>query len=536
MLRDIKEVSEKITAYIRSGVNCIQLVTGGQVNAAECMLKAIAESQGMALNTWDPAKGFGKNECINPVQAIEAVTSSSSVVGNNAIVAFHELHYDLNAIPALVSSVKRAISTNNFMNPARRRFVVLITTNSGGMNPDLLPYLKVIEMVHPSREQLEFSLKKIQASISDPAKREIAPELAHKLVSSLSGLNCPDAEAVLSECLVKHGRWCEEMTDSIEEEKGLLLKKSEVLTYTPKSEIMGMDDLGGFSELKDWLDQRKVAYSSEAESLNLDMPKGIVLIGVPGTGKSRCAQIIARKLQQPLIRFDIGAVFNSLVGESERRTRETIRVADAMGGCVLLIDEADKVLGGASESTGDSGVTRRIFGQLLTWLAEKKSKTFVVLTMNRVTGMPPELLRRGRFDEIFFVDTPDERERKQIFEIHMRKRGVDPAAFNAKEWEKIIDNSESFVGAEIEQSIVAARFSAYSNNKASRGIPSADQLIASLKELVPVTKIDPDNIEQIRSFGRDRARNVSGKRSNGVKQQVRAVDLSGFSFSDPNAS
>lgn len=528
MLRNINEVAAKISAYIRSGVQCVQLVVGGQANAAETMLRAIANEREMDYVSWNPATGFGKNVCINPVQAIEAITSDTGPISSKrALVAVHDMHYDLNAIPALVSSLKLAIASNQFSNPTRCRTVFLITTNQG-LNQDLLPYVKVIEMVHPSREQLEVTFNKVQSAINDPNKRVISDELKHTIISALAGLTCPDAENVLAESLVKHGRWCEDIIETIEEEKGLLLKKSEVLTYSPKSEIMSGDELGGFTDLKSWLEERKVAYSSEAEDLQLDMPKGLVLIGVPGTGKSRAAQVIARVLGQPLIRFDIGAVFNSLVGESERRTRETIQTADAMGGCVLLIDEADKVLGGASESTGDSGVTRRIFGQLLTWLAEKKSKTFVVLTMNRINGMPPELLRRGRFDEIFFVDTPDEEERKTIFDIHMRKRNVN-VEFNAKEWTKIINASEGFVGAEIEQAIIAARFNAYANNPESKATFSSKELLAALNDLVPVTKVDPENIEQIRVFGKDRARNVSGRKS--LKTNVRAVDLS---FKDPN--
>lgn len=533
MFSDIKQVSEKITYYIRSGVQCVQIVTGGQGHAAEEMLKEIGNVLGMEYISWDPAKGFGNNQIINPIQAIDVIVSGAPPVsGRDAIVAMHDLHYDLNAIPALVANVKQAIYTNRFNSKDYKRPVFLITTNSG-MNPDVLPYIKVIEMAHPSREQLNVVFSGIQDAITNTSKREIEDDLRYKIVGSMAGLTCPDAEAVLSEALVRHGRWCEEMIDTIEEEKGLLLRKSEVLTYIPKSEVMGSEELGGYSELKSWLNERKVAYEPEAEELKLDTPKGTVLVGVPGTGKSMCALAIARVLHLPVVKLDVGAVFSSLVGESERKLREAISTADALGGCVLLIDEADKVLGGASEASGDSGVTRRIFGQLLTWLAEKKTKTFVVLTMNRIAGMPPELLRRGRFDEIFFVDTPDERERRQIFEIHMSKRGISPSLFSDKDWTKIIDSSEGFVGAEIEQAIVASRFAAYAKDKSSRSVFTTDQLVSSLKELVPVTKIDPENIEQIRNFGRDRARNVSGRRSNGVRQQVRAMDLS---FNDPNLS
>ena len=533
MFSDIKQVSEKISHYIRSGVQCIQLVTGGQGHAAVEMLKEIAGQQGLDYISWDPAKGFGDNEFINPVRALEAIVSGVPPISQrNAIIVMHELHYDLNAIPSLVATLKLSICANQFNPPAYHRPVFLLTTNPG-MNPDILPYIKLIEMTHPSRDQLNRAFEVVQASIPTVSKREVSEELKYRLVTALAGLTCPDAESVLAEALVRHGRWSDKMIDTIEEEKGLLLRKSEVLTYVSKAEVMNSAELGGYVDMKAWLNERKVAYEPEAEELNLDKPKGAVLVGVPGTGKSMCALAIAKVLGLPLIKMDIGAVFSSLVGESERKIREAIGTADAMGGCVLLIDEADKVLGGAHEASGDSGVTRRVFGQILTWWAAKKTKTFVVLTMNRITGMPPELLRRGRFDEIFFVDTPDERERRQIFEIHMANRGIPIDLFSDKEWSKVIDSSEGFVGAEIEQAIVASRFAAYANDKSSRGIFTADQLNASLKELVPVTKIDPENIEQIRAFGRDRARSVSGRRANAVKQHARAMDLS---FNDPNLS
>lgn len=551
MLHNIRQVEDKIVRYIKSGVQAIQLVVGGQSAAAVQMLTRIANDLNLRVAEWNPAQGFGPPvNAINPVQALSAASEGkifradndmASQVDPNAdegIVIMHDLHYDMNALPALVTMFKKMVAERRFNRTIRtkdntersmRRPLFILTTGTS-INPDIVPYLKVLEVPLPSYQELSFELDDVLGSLPESA-RAMAPELRHSIINSLSGLTSPEASDTLAESIILHGGMCANMIDTIEEEKGLLLKKSEILSYTPKSEIMGINDLGGFAELKGWLDQRSVAYSVEAEHLKLAMPKGIVLVGVPGTGKSRCAQLIARKLQQPLIRFDLGAVFNSLVGESERRTRETIRIADALGGCVLLIDEADKVLGGANESTGDSGVTRRIFGQILTWLAEKQSKTFVVLTMNRVTGMPPELLRRGRFDEIFFVDTPDENERKEIFEIHMRNNHVDPALFSSDDWRKIVEASDEFVGAEIQQAVLASRFSAYAKNPASRAVFDADCLLTTIREIVPVTKMDPVNIDAIRSFGRERARNVSGQRQRIVKQQVRSVDLT---FSDPN--
>jgi SpoVK/Ycf46/Vps4 family AAA+-type ATPase len=550
MLHNIRQVEDKIMRYISSGVQAIQLVVGGQAAAAVQMLNRIAANMDLKVAEWNPAQGFGAPvNAVNPVQALSMAsegrifradrcgTGQVDPDANEGIVIMHDIHYDMNALPALVTLFKKMVSerrfnrqvvTDNRMVNMRRPLFILTTGTS--INPDVLPYLKVLEVPLPSYQELSFELDDVLNSVPEES-RECAPELRHSIINALSGLNSAEASDTLAESIVIHGRLCPAVIDTIEEEKGLLLKKSEVLSYTPKSEIMGINDLGGFSELKQWLDHRSVAYSVEAEHLKLAMPKGIVLVGVPGTGKSRCAQLIARKLQQPLIRFDLGAVFNSLVGESERRTRETIRIADALGGCVLLIDEADKVLGGAGESTGDSGVTRRIFGQILTWLAEKQSKTFVVLTMNRVTGMPPELLRRGRFDEIFFVDTPDETERKEIFEIHMRNNHVDPTAFSNDDWRRVVEATDEFVGAEIQQAVLAARFSAYAKDPTSRAVFDADCLLSTIREIVPVTKMDPVNIDAIRSFGRERARNVSGRRQRTVKQQARSMDLT---FSDPN--
>ena len=188
-------------------------------------------------------------------------------------------------------------------------------------------------------------------------------------------------------------------------------------------------------------------------------------------------------------------------------------------------------MGGAADSAGDSGVSRRIFGQLLTWLAEKTSRTFVIMTMNRIAGIPPEMLRKGRFDEIFFVDTPDADERRQIFEIHMRAKGIDPTGFDSQDWEEIIESSEGFVGAEIQNTVSDSQLNAYELDRSSEGKFTAAQLVSELKLVNPVTKIDPVNIEQIRQFGAERARNVSGRNRKIVRQQVRAMDMT---MGDPN--
>lgn len=524
--KDIAQVEQQLEVWVRSGVQCVQIVVGGAAAAAEASLAAMAKKMRYEIAVWDCLKGWNNSgdKGLNPAEAIQSI-SVPNIFAENTLIVMRDLHYELMQNPATLAALKLGIQKQAFNTKTAHRPVFLVTP-SAVMNPDLLPYIKQIEYPPPSLRQRLDIFDGVRASISDATKRQCSDQLRYQIANALAGLTAVDAADALAESLVKHGGIKPEVVDTIEAEKGRMLKKSEVLTYVPKSDILKADELGGYDQLKAWLDERAVAYTPEAAELGLDYPKGIVLIGVPGAGKSVCADVIARKLSLPRVTFAIDAVFNSLVGESERRTREAIQTVEAMEGCVLLIDEADKVIGGAVESTGDSGVTRRILGQLLSWLAAKKSPTFVVLTMNRVTGMPPELLRRGRFDEIFFVDTPDSRERRAIFEIHMRKRRIDPAAYTADDWHEIVSKSKDYVGAEIEQAVSAARFAAYREDKASRAVPTAAQIVRAVEDIVPIVRVDPENIDAIRKFGRDRARSVSAvaKAGKGGKSQ-RALDL-----------
>lgn len=557
MFDSITDAAAKVEVYIRSGVQAVHIIAGGQQAQVDSMLNEIAKKLGYEYVGWNSADGFfspfnrkmpfKKPETLNFPKAMDMAVSNipqdyspeydKTNTGSNKtaiempmLVAMFDTHYELGGIPAAVSKLKFLITNKRISNKGRTRVLFIVTTGDK-INPDVAPYMKIVDMPLPNKQNLEQVFDHVSLSV-DESKRCTDPEVRYAILGALTGLTSHDAEDVLAEALIKQKKFCLEMVDIIEEEKATTLKKSEALTYTQKNKIPSSESLGGYSELKEWLRNRKVVYTSEAETLNLDNPKGIVLAGVPGTGKSVCAQIIAREFNLPLIRLDVGAVFNSLVGESERRVREVIRCADAMNGCVLLIDEADKVLGNAHESVGDSGVTRRIFGQILTWLAEKKTKTFVVMTMNRVAGMPPELLRKGRFDELFFVDVPDAEERKSIFKIHMSNRSVDPNNFNKAEWDKILKASENFVGAEIEQSIKDARINSYAKNKKTKGVFDCSTLLEAMSALTPVVQLDAENIQNLRDFGATRARPASGKRASAGA--AIASSGRGMSFSDPN--
>ena len=522
--KTVAEFEEQVALYIRAGVQAVHIVVGGQAQACEQTLQDVSRKLQHQIAVWDCLGGWnGTGNFKNLTEAIQIITavdrnaerpgsarsaSQEDPFRENTYMIFRDPHYELLQVPEAVCALKLAIQKQALNTKAKRRPVFLITP-SEAMNPDLVPYMKRLDYPKPDQNQRLQIFDGVRSSITSAAAKQCSDALRHQIAMAAAGLTATDAADALSESLIRHGGIKPEIIDTIETEKGRLLKKSEVLTYVPKHEIMKANELGGYAELKRWLAERALAYTPEAVEIGLDYPKGIVLAGVPGTGKSICADLIARTFALPRVTFHIDAVFNSLVGATEQRVRDAISTADALEGCVLLIDEADKALKGANEASGDSGVTQRVFGALLSWLASKKNRTFVVLTMNRVTGMPPELLRKGRFDEIFFVDSPDLNERRAILEIHLAKRRVPPATYSAKEWDDLLEATKGFVGAEIEEGVIAARFTAYAEDQSSRAVPKAAHLLKAFNELIPVTKMDPENIAAIREFGTKRARSVS---------------------------
>jgi SpoVK/Ycf46/Vps4 family AAA+-type ATPase len=263
--------------------------------------------------------------------------------------------------------------------------------------------------------------------------------------------------------------------------------------------------VGGLGVLKDWLNKRAVAFTAEARAFGLPAPKGILLLGVQGCGKSLCAKAVSRVWQLPLLRFDIGRMFGSLVGSSEENVRRAISVAESVAPAVFWVDEIDKAFAGTQSSgTSDGGTTARVFGTFITWLSEKNAPVFVVATANDVSQLPPELLRKGRLDEIFYVDLPSAAERVEIFRIHLIKRQRDPEDFDLT---KLASASEDFSGAEIEEGIISALYDAFYARQqlASRHIQAA------LEQTVPLAKTMAEKIAAQRTWAKGRARNASAK-------------------------
>ena len=281
-------------------------------------------------------------------------------------------------------------------------------------------------------------------------------------------------------------------------EKKQIIRQSETLEFFESSE--GLGAIGGLEELKSWLQSREKAFGREAREFGLPQPKGLLLLGVQGCGKSLTAKAVANLWRLPLLRLDFGAVFSSQNAGPEENLRRALRVAESVAPAVLWVDEVEKGLSGAAGDT--AGASARVLGSFLTWMQEKKQPVFVVATANSISYLPPELLRKGRFDEIFFVDLPDVHERGKIFEIHLSRRGRDPAGFACRE---LAQAAEKFSGAEIEESIVSAMYEAFA---AGREVTAQD-VRSAVKETVPLAVTQEEQIQALKDWAKNRARRAS---------------------------
>src|SRR5436309_5350730 len=316
--------------------------------------------------------------------------------------------------------------------------------------------ITVLNYPLPTREDLSVLLDKIVEDVKQfkQVKIELDEAGRERLLQAALGLTLGEAENVFAKIIVKDERLSGDDVNEVFAEKQQIIRKSGLLEYYASSESFA--HVGGLSVLKDWLNKRAVAFTKEAREFGLPAPKGILMLGVQGCGKSLCAKAVSNQWQLPLLRFDMGRMFGSFVGSSEENVRRAIAVAESVAPAILWVDEIDKAFAG-SQSSGatDGGTTARVFGTFLTWLSEKSAPVFVVATANDISQLPPELLRKGRLDEIFFVDLPARDERSEVFRIHINKRVRDAIQFDLA---ALVKASHDFSGAEIEEAIISALY------------------------------------------------------------------------------
>lgn len=365
--------------------------------------------------------------------------------------------------------------------------VTLPATISAQSTPFEIPLPEEDEIEHLVRRTLQ------RINRETPVDAKIGTRDLHRFIRALRGLTRRQVEQVVTEAALRDGRFCIDDMDIILDRKRAMMSDSGVLQFvnTPAD----LSEIAGLRRLKAWLARREHALTDEARGFGIDPPRGVLMLGVQGTGKSLCARAIASAWKRPLLRLDPGTLYDRYIGESERRLRHALQQAEALSPCVLWIDEIEKGFAAAASQSTDGGLSQRMFGALLTWMQEHRAPVFIVATANNIDALPPELLRKGRFDEIFFVDLPDEEVRREIFAIHLRKRGWDPVSLGI-DLDALAAASGGFSAAEIEQVVVSALHDAF----ASGGDLTTDSLRACIEGSPPLSVTAAERVGALRRW------------------------------------
>ena len=364
---------------------------------------------------------------------------------------------------------------------------------------ELSKEITVLDIPLPGMNEFKELINDIKSNNSNLI--ELDKNESSTLSRAAHGLTLSEAENVFSKAIVCQKKLTSKGLNFILNEKKQIVRKSGILEFYPTGH--NINQLGGFDNLKKWLQERgRALFSQKAKNFGLPSPKGILLLGPPGTGKSLTAKIVSNYWKLPLLKLDFGKIFSGLVGSSEENMRMALKTAEGLSPSVLWVDEIEKGLAGGKSGSSDGGTAARVFGSLLTWMQEKNSMVFVIATANDISKLPPELMRKGRFDEIFFLDLPSDEEREEIFKIHLKKVGRDPGKFDIQLFSKI---SNEFTGAEIEQSVIDSLFKSFNMKSELKN----EYIQKSISECIPLSKTYNKELSALREWAKLRARKAS---------------------------
>ncbi|MEY3929990.1 MAG: hypothetical protein RLZZ516_1700 [Cyanobacteriota bacterium] len=463
------------------------------------LLQAAARRLGhRSLARWDFISGLsgwpGRDgeAARNPLAALGSLTSLNPE--QPAMLVLHDFHRY--ADDGGICRKLRNLATSLRQSP----HTLVITAAEWQLPRELEECITLLDLPLPDQAEIAGLLR----NIAQACGQTLEPALLEQLSQCCSGLSEQRVRQLAARALASRGQLSPADLDEVLEEKRQAVARSELLEFCPSEASPA--DIGGLEALKRWLEQRHLAFSEEARRYGLPLPRGVLLVGPQGTGKSLTAKAIAHSWSMPLLRLDVGRLFAGLVGASEARTREMIQRAEAMAPCVLWIDEIDKGFGSGNGGRSDGGTSQRVLASLLTWMAEKRSAVFVVATANGVESLPPELLRKGRFDEIFLLDLPDAAERRAILDLQLRRRR--PA--HQLPLEVVVDRTAGFSGAELEQVVIEAMHQAFGEG---REFSEAD-LIGAAAQLVPLSRTAREQLESLQrwaSSGRARPASAAAR-------------------------
>jgi SpoVK/Ycf46/Vps4 family AAA+-type ATPase len=466
-------------------------IPSAEEERVEGVITNVGKSLGRSIFVWDFVEGYESNPTDigqgkrNPLQALEFVDKIPK--GAVFILRDFDRFLDDVAIARKLKNLARKLKSES------KNIIVLASQIN--IPDNLSEFFAILEFPLPNpdelRSEIEQIIRSLNSSNNPQNNLQMDKSAINDLVRAGQGLSLERIRRVLAKAIAENGQLRPEDVELILEEKRQSIRQTQILEFYPST--TEISDIGGLDNLKEWLLRRGSAFSDRARKYGLPHPRGLLLAGIQGTGKSLTAKAISHHWHLPLLRLDVGRLFAGLVGESESRTRQMIQLAEALSPCVLWIDEIDKAFSGL-EGRGDSGTTNRVFGTFLTWMAEKTSPVFVVATANNIRTLPPELLRKGRFDEVFFVGLPNQEERSQIFSVHLNK--YRPHNIRAYDIERLAYETPDFSGAEIEQGIIEAMHIGFSQNRDF----STDDILEAASQIVPLAQTAQQEIQVLQEW------------------------------------
>jgi len=467
--------NDELTLLLKARYPIIYINTLEEDRVEYVIRKNIKTSLNRGIYSWDFVDGYSNNPNNegfakrNPLQALELIERLTAETPAAFILK------DFNKFLTDVSVTRKLKNVSRILKLQPK--TILIIGYGLEIPNDLQDLITVVQFSLPTETEIINELTRLLNSL----KITIDSELLENLTRACQGLSLERIRRVLAKIIATYKTLDKNSVNLLLDEKKQITRQTEILEYWSSTE--NIQNIGGVNNLKKWLTKRKISFSIQASNYGLPTPRGLLLVGIQGTGKSLTAKAIANEWQLPLLKLDVGKLFGGIVGESEARLRQMIEVAETISPCILWIDEIDKAFSNV-ESKGDSGTSNRVLATFISWLSEKTKPVFVVATANNIELLPLEIIRKGRFDEIFFLDLPQENEREQIFKIHIQE-------FRPKTWQdfdhkKLAKLSDSFSGAEIKQSIIEGMYVAFYEKREF----NTDDISQALTQLIPLSQLD----------------------------------------------
>nr|YP_002049352.1 AAA ATPase superfamily:AAA-protein [Paulinella chromatophora]ACB43142.1 AAA ATPase superfamily:AAA-protein [Paulinella chromatophora] len=475
---------DRLDLLIRSRTPIVWIRTPEEERVERLLEQACHRLGGRLLLRWDFIEGLQglSNKqgyaTRNPIAALECLDDLPSTQPTLLLLLDFHLYCEDLAILRRLRNLSRQLR--------QQSHTLIITASEWKLPLDIEECITLLDLPLPDKEEVN----QLLSSIANASGTPLESETLEQLTQCCSGLSEQRIRQVAAQALARRGFLGPEDLANILEEKRQAIARSELLEYYSTDATTA--DISGLESLKIWLNQRHLAFSDEARRYGLPLPRGVLLLGPQGTGKSLTAKAIAHSWAMPLLRLDVGRLFSGLVGASEARTREMIQLAEAMSPCILWIDEIDK--GFSGDSRNDGGTSQRVLATLLTWMSDKESAVFIVATANNIEPLPPELIRKGRFDEIFLLELPNVNERRAILELHLKRRRPNHNIF----LEIVVDRTENFSGAELEQIVIEAMHLAFSEH---RDFVESDLIVAAT-QLIPLAVTAGEQLKVLREWAR----------------------------------